>query len=612
MIWQTPLAFWLLLAVPAVAAMFLYRRRFPIIQVPSLGAWSLIGTPVKTSNWRSLLRRLLVFLLQVLLIGAIVVAAAGPRRTAAPQSSLIVVLDMSASMLSRTGTGSSRFDLAKREARQFLIQHVGSASLILAADIPALARTDGRPLSDVVDQLEPYAVDGHLKDALGLAQSLTGGRANVQVVEISDFLSLNPDLLASQWKGNGPLRLVQVGNDDPDAGFVSAHLVTTESGHILVQGQIAAHGMAGKTLDINAMIGGKATGSGSIKLVDGISSFELGIEAPAMTREGQILELRINAKDALDANNRMLLRFTVAKRRIAVVSSSPSALTTLIAAADNVDVQQLTPEQMPANGKFDLVVVDRTQVPATSAPPSGHYLFVGCVDPFGWLVKTGVVATDAPSSWAPSHPLLHDILPEALRVTSAMRTQASATVNASTIVESGTTPLVMEIRTGGTAENRAVYLCFDPTSSPAGSSLAFPLLILNSIDYLVPENTSTRAYALTGDLPIVGKSGQGVTVTGPDGQPVPLVTSGTDLRISQLLQPGEYHIKGLEGASILPVNYASVRAMHPLPRIAQPVAVMGSSASWLSALPLGAVVVWMAIALCIAETLLVFTDRVRI
>jgi hypothetical protein len=170
----------------------------------------------------------------------------------------------------------------------------------------------------------------------------------------------------------------------------------------------------------------------------------------------------------------------------------------------------------------------------------------------------------------------------------------------------------METRVSGPPECRAVYLLFDPFSSPAGSSLAFPILIFNSIDYLVPENTHTRAYALTGDSPIVGKSGKQVTVTGPDGQLVPLMVSGNDLRISQLLQPGEYRVQGPEGVIIMPVNYASMRATQPLPRMSNQLTIVDNGVSWFSTLSPESMAVWIAIALCIAETFLVFTGRVRI
>src|SRR3954451_12848201 len=71
-----------------VAAAFLYRRRARVVEVPAADLWAEIGRPVEVRSFRSLLRRLLSLLAQLLLVTLLVLALAdpSPRRPAAART----------------------------------------------------------------------------------------------------------------------------------------------------------------------------------------------------------------------------------------------------------------------------------------------------------------------------------------------------------------------------------------------------------------------------------------------------------------------------------------------------------------------------------------------
>lgn len=587
MIWQTPQAFWLLLAVPIVIGVFLYRRKFPVVQVPSLGAWLSIGTPVVQSNWRNWLRRFLILLCQLILISLFIVAGAGPLDHAPPKNSVIVVLDTSATMLSKTSTGVTRFDVAKNKVREILDSSRGEPELILSADVPTVANQGGKRLNEVLQHLEAEPVDGDLAAALDLAHSLAATMADPEVVVISDFVSRNPELLSSKWKPL-TLRLVQVGDELPEAGFVSAQVLTGEGGEMHIKGQVAAHGGAGTSRGIRAVVEGHIVGSGSVSLIDGVASFDLPVTIPAATMDNQILDLSLDGPDALEVNNHMSLLLAISKRRVALIGKtigSLKSLRSLIEASGNVEVQEFMGGQALSDVKADLFVVDNAALPAGALPSNGSYLFINCPDPFNWVSTRERAAAGTPTSWEPSHPLLKDLFPEALRAPTALGAVMDSTMVTSSVLDSGGVPLIVDLRTL-TGSAHAVYLLFDPTTSPAGSSLAFPLLILNCLDYLAPPAAGNSPYEVTGTLPVVGIAGEQVTVAGPDGTAIEISTTGHELRTSRLVQAGRYVVGRPGGRSVLPVNYLSLRAADLMPTVPAAVSVKQGRLSRLSLTPM--------------------------
>ncbi len=604
MTWQTPAAFWLLLAIPLLVAIFLYRRKFPVVVVPSLGPWSVIGTPIRSTSWRNLLRRIMVLLLELAIVGALILAAAGPRRAAGDVASTIVVLDLSATMLTRTSDGGTRFDLARQLVRE-RISSVGesSVSMIFAGDVPRLQQaTQTGPLA-AIDAARPLHLDSDLGESLKLASTIAGDREDVVVEVYSDFAGQRPDILLRTWNSKAKLSLRQVGEDAADVGVLHA---SYDPNGKSIRGTLAQHGMTGQSISLTAHTKTTQIGGTSVSLDD--SSTEFALPVVAQPEENSVIELRIEGEDALPLNNRFLLRSAAPQRTVALISRSPAGLAPIISSAENVTLVEVG--TISEAGDADLIVVDRRDI-AAGAMPDRSFLFVGCVDPFGWLSSKGRIPCSAPTSWAPEHPLLKDIFPDVLQTSSAIEVSVGESAEAWSIVESGSVPLMMEARSR--EGNTAVYLLFDPFSSSAGSSLAPMLLILNAIDYLAPSGTSDRPYLVTGESAQLPPMETSPIVMSPEGDPVSATISGGGWRISQLAIAGEYAVQAGDRAFSLPVNYCSTRSASALPEVPRPTEDDRIDyLAWIGSLPPAALIAAAALALLLTETTLASIGRLRV
>jgi hypothetical protein len=184
----TPLGLLALLAIPAIIAIHLFRRRFPVRRVAGLFLWQLArqvptggGVPVRLPITTSLILECLAALALALIL-------AGARLSpAAVTEHLVVLLDDSASMAAVDGRGESARDRAVRRVlaeidrlgsngRVTLIQS-GERPSVLAG--PASLALEARP---ALESWHPEA--GHHSFALGLrlARELAGRTGTLMVV----------------------------------------------------------------------------------------------------------------------------------------------------------------------------------------------------------------------------------------------------------------------------------------------------------------------------------------------------------------------------------------------------------------------------------------------
>jgi len=109
-IFMSPLAFWGILALAAVAAIYLFRRQSRNIRVSSLMFWSHVKVPAEGGRKITRLQIPLVLVLELLILALLVLAAATPRAVTGDQLvPVALILDDSLSMSAGSGeTARSR------------------------------------------------------------------------------------------------------------------------------------------------------------------------------------------------------------------------------------------------------------------------------------------------------------------------------------------------------------------------------------------------------------------------------------------------------------------------------------------------------------------------
>ena len=188
-----PLGLLALIAIPALIALYLLRPRPQRILVSTLSLWQ---AALRDREGAHGFRRLLSNLSLLLLLAAAAALALG---LAAPQwladaderADTVLVVDVSASMKTRAGIGSTRFDLALAEARAIVERMPREGRmLVMTSARRAVLRSgfesDRAALRRVLRELAPTDEAGRPREALALALSLLQGRAQGRVYFVTD------------------------------------------------------------------------------------------------------------------------------------------------------------------------------------------------------------------------------------------------------------------------------------------------------------------------------------------------------------------------------------------------------------------------------------------
>jgi hypothetical protein len=211
-----PLALAGLAAIPALVAIYLFRRRFRRLPVSSLMLW-LDPRPAREGGSRiERLQTPLLLFLELAILSLLVLAAADPQvQTAQGTRPLIVVLDDSFSM--QAGGEESPQKQARKTLEQELRRNRRySVRLLLAGDHPQALGEPARTIPEALAQLDGWhcrAPAAHLDEAIVLASEMGGDLA--QVLVLTDHPPRNAP-------GEGRLQWWAFGKARPNLAFVTA------------------------------------------------------------------------------------------------------------------------------------------------------------------------------------------------------------------------------------------------------------------------------------------------------------------------------------------------------------------------------------------------------
>jgi hypothetical protein len=213
-----PPAFWGLLAVPALVAIYWLRNRYRRHPVSSLMLWEDPRRPREGGTRVHRLQTPLLFLLELLAILLLVLAAAEPQvRTRQGARPLVVVLDDSFSMLAG-GADSARARGARAVGDELRRNPPFSVRFLLAGDRPQALGEPVKTAGEAVALLEGWqcrAASSALPEAMNLAAELGGDRGLTLVVtDHEPPPGAVPDKGRVQWWALGSPR--------PNLAFVAA------------------------------------------------------------------------------------------------------------------------------------------------------------------------------------------------------------------------------------------------------------------------------------------------------------------------------------------------------------------------------------------------------
>src|SRR6266436_1095742 len=193
MTWLNPTAFAFLALIPVVLVLHALRYRRRDVRVSTLFLWESVLREVHGSLGLQRLVQNLPLLLQLLIVCVLTGVLANPvlTKTVAENKDIVLVLDVSASMQTRTPPQGTRFSQAQQQALEVLqgLPRGRQMALITAGRQPQVESfftSEKAVLREAITNQQPTDAPGNMREAVLLALSFTQGSGTQEVVIIGD------------------------------------------------------------------------------------------------------------------------------------------------------------------------------------------------------------------------------------------------------------------------------------------------------------------------------------------------------------------------------------------------------------------------------------------
>ncbi len=483
-----PLALLGLLALPVIIAFYMLRLRRRDVPVGSTFLWQqLLHDTEANAPWQRL-RFSWLLLIQLLLALLLVLAAVRPFTTAVSDlaANVVLIVDTSASMGTVDRSGE-RMALARAAAHRVVDRlPEGGRVTVVAADDTAhvlVSETDDRSAAhDAIGRLEASQLPGDLSDAFALAAALAARDADSTVVVVSDA---NVARLPGGGVG-APVLVERVGESDANQAVAALSVLRRAGGaqlDLFVAVSNPSAGEAVRRLEIYA--DDVLVDARDLAIPAGERSEAIVASVPAAAR---VVEARLAGTDALAVDDRAFaLVPQSAPMRALLVSDGNAYLESALALLPRLELYAVGPtgyadaleEATEADSPYALVVFDRFVPPQ---PPEAAALYVGPDDdgPYGEVGRT--LASPAIGQTDPAEPLLRFVDLAAVHVGRAR--QVTLAEGMRPVVE---TPRGEPLLAVGRVDGRSLaVVTFALGESDLPLQVAFPLLVSNLVDFLVP------------------------------------------------------------------------------------------------------------------------------
>lgn len=557
-----PLALLSLMAIPLLIALHLLRPRRRRIVLSTTTLWQ---AALKDREPRTGLRTLLRNLSLLLLLAgtlALGLALAGPQwlTRASEDAGTVLVLDVSASMTTRSGIGKTRFDLALAEAARIVdgLPREGRM-LVMTSGRKALLRTgfeaDRELLRRALGELRPGDEAGRPREALALALSLLRGREQGRIYFLTDG-AFDADV-------------------DPGSPQVVFRVVGGPARNVAItrfdfRQELAAEDRFQMLMTVRNYTDAPVVVPASVSLDDRVL-FRRSLALAARAQETLVFPFtgrargrataRIEVDDDLAADNQAFAAVnTDDPLRVLLFTRGDFYLESVFHAMPNLEL--VKGDSPPAGDvaqlalNYDVVVFDGIAAPQL---PPGNFLLVNTVAaglPFsdsGQLVRPGTLVR-GPSA------LMADVDLTAVRIDQARRVIIDKPVpGLQRLFWSRETDLGLALLDGG---RKLVYLGFDLARTNFPLQAAFPLIVRRSLEWLSPRGdgfVSTHVAPGSTETIVLPAGAARVTLRMPSGKSETLASADGTLLFDATADAGIYEYTVGEVTRYFAVSLADAR-----------------------------------------------------
>jgi hypothetical protein len=491
----------------ALVALYLLKLRRRRLEVPFAELWRRVLSETQTTALWKRLRRIVSLVVQLVLLALILTALLDPHLSATQHGrSIAIVVDCSASMQATDGDGRvggrTRLAAAKDEARRLVRGLAGDdEAMIVAMDARPAPRggftRDDRALFADLDALAATDGTADLLRALGLAGDALRGRQRPTLVLVGDGAWRQSDLDdGARALGAVDLRYVPIGRSSDNVGItafaVRRYQANQTAYEVLVE--VQSFRAQASTVTLQLVQDGEVVETQKLPLAAGERVQRL---YPDLAGAGARLEARL--VDTHDALARDDVAYAVLpqkrKQKVLLVTGGDLFLEGALLLDENLDVDKIAPAKWDAaaSAKYDAVVLDGF---TPQAPPRTHALYLdphGAASPFA---LRGAVDGPFVTETAASHPLMRWV---ALKDLNIARASTFALAPGDVAVASSFKQPIIVARVARDRDGKkTVALGFELKRSDLPLRVAFPILLINALDWFAGADTGLVASYATG------------------------------------------------------------------------------------------------------------------
>jgi hypothetical protein len=432
------------------------------------------------------LKRNLPLLLQILLVVLAALALAKPTWTyqTAKKGNMILVIDTSASMKTRSGSGI-RFDSARQKALQLIEKRdPGQKILIVEAGKKSVVKTglidDTSQALDLAKKLQPSDAAADLESAIYLALSFVDPAKEDLLYLITDGAGKDFSALI---KNQPKIRPIIISGGEHNVGITKFEFRQQVDHSDNYEFMLEIKNFNLSPVECSTRLS-----------VDGDGLFESVIPFDAQEKKMLIIpysglingiaRATLEIDDDFAVDNQVYLSLNAAKEIwVLLVSKGNPFLEKLLAAYPNFrvnSVKEIIPSSWPEQtARHDIVIVDRMDFPETER---GNFLLIDAYSPAIPVIKTGQVRLPEILAWDRKSPLLANLNLSGLIVEEGAKLQADKQLQP--LIESARTGLMYALEENGL---RVVLIGFDFTRSDLPFKVAFPVMMSNIFNWLNPH-----------------------------------------------------------------------------------------------------------------------------
>ncbi len=483
-----PLALIGLLALPAIVAFYMLRLRRRDVPIGSTFLWQQLVRDVEANAPWQRLRFSWLLLVQLLIAAIVVLAAARPFSAVESDlaANVVVIVDTSASMAS-AADGEDRMADARARAVDVVgrLPEGGRVTVVAAAGSAEVlvSETDDRDAAlEAIAGIEATQIPGDLTDAFALASALAARDSDSTVVVVTDAAG---DELPAVGVG-APVLVERVGATDANQAIAALSAVRRSGGAQLdLFVAVSNPSAADVTRRLEVYADDQLVDARALEIPAGQRSEALIGSVPASART---IEARLAGSDALAADDRAVAVVPAEEAtRALVVGAGNTYLENALALLPRLDLYAVAEDgyedaltEAEADGTpYGLIVFDGV-VPAEEPGVASLYLDPGADGAYGPV--DGRIESPAIDRGDPDDPILRFVDLSSVHIGRARAIELADGV-APIVATPGGAPLVAAGEVDG---ERLALIGFDLDESDLPLQVAFPLLVSNLVDVLLP------------------------------------------------------------------------------------------------------------------------------